>query len=699
MIIPTALESGTAAGVITAPSTPTPTPTEVIPDPDTHEASNTTNDMPVEHIKKTSATKKRKRPRLDIISRNQDILFLIFKCLEGQDEETISTSSSTSAHPIYEFTTIRQPYATATCATVQTMTNNRSHDLTQDALSKMCRVNRAFAKVGLPFLWRRPKIRTCRQLDRFAFTLELYGGQYFDHIWELVVQQGSVPDANYESLWWGHARCRAILFKVATHCSRLTLLDCNWVGSPFDHRMVRALTDTSMTSLKALRLEPAQMPCKEPCLNEEDFMQLISRCVNLESLELDLGYKTTNRSITHLLVTCPRLACFVFPSTCISGWVDALDMGFGENLRSIKIYTPLLLDSAVIARELELDSFSFHPHCLPNLESINLGFGFGDFVEALFTKPLLPTLRSLKILQPSNTVLEILSCRLAPQLTMFETKLNEATNPEVYKVFSSRMASLQSLDCSPGPVMGLIGRNITTLSANSSLRLLDSVAELCPNLEDLTLWGGSVSRDPSSRTRSDPQSGMIYIIEMCPIKRLRLVNAYLGLGPKFWQACGEFGTKLRILDIDLLDHKGMNSWGLFEGLRHCKKLQWLRLTELLNVRKEASVMVSCLKDLRRLCGLHLNIPDMETGYFSMSIDEISALLSSFCELSDVNLVIPKPCPNSATTTPRSSMIPDQRIYCYGLPYAKADPTMVFKNALRQNIYGRVEWSTPQIGYY
>lgn len=110
-------------------------------------------------------------------------------------------------------------------------------------------------------------------------------------------------------------------------------------------------------------------------------------------------------------------------------------------------------------------------------------------------------------------------------------------------------------------------------------------------------------------------------------------------------------------------------------------------------------MVSCLKDLRRLYGLHLNIPDMETGYFSMSMDEISALLSSFCELSDVNLVIPKPCPNSATTTPRSSLIPDQRIYCFGLPYAKADPTMVFKNALRQNIYGRVEWSTPQIGYY
>ncbi|KAF9187665.1 hypothetical protein BGZ51_001160 [Haplosporangium sp. Z 767] len=690
MIIPTELEPGTAAGVITAPSTPTPTPTEVILGPDIYGTSNTINFMP---INKTSATKKRKRPRLDIISRNQDILFLIFKRLEDQDQETISTTSSTSTHPIYEFTTIRQPCATATCTTVLTMINSRNHDLIQDAFSKMCRVNRAFAKVGLPFLWRRPKIRTCRQLDRFAYTLELYGGQYFNYIRELVVQQGSVPDANHESLWWGHARCRAILFKVATQCSRLTLVDCNWVGSPFDHRMVRALASTSMTSLKALRLEPVQMPCKEPCLSEEDFLQLISCCPNLESLELELGYQTTNRSITHLLVTCPRLAHFVFPSTCISGWVDALDMGFGESLRSIKIYTPPLRTSAVVAHELELDSFSLHPRCLPNLESINLEFGFGGFVEALFTKPQLPTLRTLRILQPSNTVLNILSRRLAPQLTMFETKLNEATDPEAYRAFSSRMTSLQSLDCSPGPVMGLIGHNITTLSANSSLRLLDSVAELCPNLEDLTLWGGSVSRGPSSRTRSDPQSGMIYIIEMCPIKRLRLVNAYLGLGPKFWQACGEFGTKLRILDIDLLDYKGMNSWGLFEGLRHCKSLQWLRLTELLNV------MVSCLKNLRRLCALYLNIPEMETGYFSMSVDEISALLSSFCELSEVNLVIPKPCPNSATTTPRSSMIPDQRIYCYGLPYAKADPTMVFKNALGQNIYGRVEWSTPQIGYY
>lgn len=64
------------------------------------------------------------------------------------------------------------------------------------------------------------------------------------------------------------------------------------------------------------------------------------------------------------------------------------------------------------------------------------------------------------------------------------------------------------------------------------------------------------------------------------------MNAYLGFGPRFWQACGEFGTHLEILDIELFDRKGMNSWGMFEGLRHCKKLQWLRLTELLGVQKQ-----------------------------------------------------------------------------------------------------------------
>jgi len=91
---------------------------------------------------------------------------------------------------------------------------------------------------------------------------------------------------------------------------------------------------------------------------------------------------------------------------------------------------------------------------------------------------------------------------------------------------------------------------------------------------------------------------------------------------------------------------------------------------------------------------------METGNFSMSMDEIALFLSCFCELSEVNLIVPKPCPNSATTTPRSSIdFSNQQQYCYGLPYARADPTMVFKNAFDQNIYGRVEWSVPGLGYY
>ncbi|KAG0365326.1 hypothetical protein BGX24_004202 [Mortierella sp. AD032] len=721
--------------IITAPSTPTPSPalssiTTVTPPP----ASPTTTDSGATLIltpttptatklssvsssasksKSTSSKserhqqqeqqqpKKRRRPRLDLLSRSTDILFLIFQHLrEGHDQT--KTPSSQSA---YEFTTIHRPHSTATCTTVKAITESRIHDLVQDAFSKIIRVNRAFAKVGLPFLWERPKIRTCRQLDRFAYTLQHHGWQYFDYIKELVVRQGSIPDANNESLWWGHARCRAILSKIATECTQLGYLDCNWAGSPFDQTMVRSLTETSFIALKVLRLEPLKMPSKEQTLSEDNFNRLITCCPKLESLELEEGYKVSNRSVIHLLMICQNLAHFSFPTTCVSGWVDAIDMGFGENLRSIKIYTPDNKDGSNsgnnnAGRDIHLDSYSFRPHCLQKLESVHLDIGGGDFVNALFSKPKLPALRALRILHPSNQLLKILSERLAPQLTMFETKLNDQTDQEIYKIFSRKMTSLQSLDCSPGPVMGLIGRNITTLSANSSLRLLDSIAELCPKLEDLTLWGGSISRDPSRQRypRSDPQSGMIYVIEMCPIKRLRLVNAYLGFGPQFWQACGEFGTHLEILDIELFDCKGLSSWGMFEGLRHCRKLQWLRLTELLGVQKQ--VMMSCLKDLTRLCALHISIPDMETGSFSMSMDEIASFLSSFCELSEVNLIVPKPCPNSATTTPRSSMdLSNQRQFCYGLPYARADPTMVFKNALDQNIYGRVEWSVPGIGYY
>ncbi|KAG0208426.1 hypothetical protein BGX33_006254 [Mortierella sp. NVP41] len=418
--------------------------------------------------------------------------------------------------------------------------------------------------------------------------------------------------------------------------------------------MVRFLTEISFIALKILRLEPLRMPSKEQTLTEDSFNRLIACCPNLESLELEEGYKVSNRSVIHLLMTCQNLVHFSFPSTCVSGWVDAVDMGFGENLRSIKIYIPSTERGNI--NPIHLDSFSFRPHSLRKLESIHLDIGGGDFVDALFSKPKLPALRSLRILYPSNTVLEILSERLAPQLTVFETKLNDQTDQEIYKIISCKMTSLQSLDYSPGSVMGLMGRNITTLSANSSLRLLDSIAELCPNLEDLTLWDGSISRDPCQRhPRADPQSGMIYVIVMCPIKRLRLVNVYLGFGPRFWQACGEFGT---------------------------------------------NVMMSCLKDLTRLCALHLSIPDMETGRFSMSMDEIASFLSCFCELFEVNLIVSKPCPNSATTTPRTSMdLSSQRQYCYGLPYARADPAMVFKNALDQNIYGRFEWSVPGLGHY
>ncbi len=110
-------------------------------------------------------------------------------------------------------------------------------------------------------------------------------------------------------------------------------------------------------------------------------------------------------------------------------------------------------------------------------------------------------------------------------------------------------------------------------------------------------------------------------------------------------------------------------------------------------------MISCLKDLQQLRSLSLGIPDTEAGNFSMTMDEIANFLSSFPELSDVNLVVPKPCPGSATTTPRCSIDLGPGKHRFGLPYARADPTMVFKNALDQNIYGHVEWSVPNIAYY
>lgn len=374
--------------------------------------------------------------------------------------------------------------------------------------------------------------------------------------------------------------------KVVAESSRLRLLDCNWAGSPFDHGVIQAWNkDTMFSQLRALRLEPLRMPSKERWLSEADFNKLISCSPHLESLELEGGYHVCNQSIIHILITCEELSHFVFPATCVSGFVDGLYMGYGDELRSIKIYSP---PKGGASFDLIVDKYLFRSESLSKLETIDLEMGCSEFVRALFTKPELPSLRSLRILLPSNSILELLSQRLAPQLTLFETKLNDQTDPVTYRLFSSKLTSLQSLDCSPGPVLGLIGRNITTLSANSSLRLLDTVAELCPFLEDLTLWGGSISRNPSQRTRADPQTGLIYVIEMCPIKRLRLVNAYLGLGPRFWQACGEFGKHLTILDIELLDCKGMNSWGMFEGLRHCKKLQWLRLTELLGVQKEVT---------------------------------------------------------------------------------------------------------------
>ncbi|KAG0049360.1 hypothetical protein BGZ83_005845 [Gryganskiella cystojenkinii] len=662
------------------------------------------------------------------------------------DSQQQQSQSYKKARNPFESRTIfdrKGPHSTPTSVAVTTMAQNRAHDHVQDAFSKICQVNRAFAKVGLPFLWENPRIRTSRQLDRFAYTLEQRGFKYYDYLHAVVIRQGSIPVANHESLWWGHARVRAILFKIAAHCGdRLRLIDCNWAGSAFDHKLIKTLSESSTVfiALKSLRLEPLQMPSKERSLNEDDFNTLMTCCPNLESLELEEGYEVSDRSMIHLLMVCENLLHLTFPSCGLFGWVDAIEMGFGDSLRSIKIYdrayASYLLSSSssaslysssssssssISARTPPLpyeypamDDYSFRAASLPNLESLNLETTGPKFIRAILTKPRLPALKSLRIPHASNEILSILARGLATQLTFFETKLDETVDLETFQFFSNNMASpaaAQTLDCSPGPVLGLIGPTITTLSANSSLRLLDTIAESCPNLEDLTLWGGSVSRRPPSNrgtmTRAaDPQSGMIYLIEMCPIKRLRLVNAYLGLGPLFWQACGEFGKQLRILDIELLDCKGMNAWGMFEGLSHCKNLRWLRLTELLGVQKE--VMMACLTTLKHLCALHLSIPDRETGRFAMTMDEIAAFLACFQDLSEVNLILPKPWPNSASTTPRTSMDlserkkeqqMQQRCRQYGYYFTKTEPTMVFKNVFGQNIYGSIEWSPPMFLNY
>lgn len=148
--------------------------------------------------RKRGASRRYKRLQLDTLSSNRDLLFLIFQKVRDGLDETRSSPSRSS----YEFTTVHCPHSTATSTTVRTITQSRVHDLVQDAFSKICRVNRAWAQVCLPLLWERPKIRTSRQLDRFAYTLEHHGLQYLGYIQELVVRQGSIPDPNSENLWW-----------------------------------------------------------------------------------------------------------------------------------------------------------------------------------------------------------------------------------------------------------------------------------------------------------------------------------------------------------------------------------------------------------------------------------------------------------------------------------------------------------------
>jgi hypothetical protein len=108
---------------------------------------------------------------------------------------------------------------------------------------------------------------------------------------------------------------------------------------------------------------------------------------------------------------------------------------------------------------------------------------------------------------------------------------------------------------------------------------------------------------------------------------------------------------------------------------------------------EKKVMLAGLTSLTHLCALHLSIPDREIGRFSMTMEEIATFLASFQNLVEVDLIMPKPSPNSASTTPRTLMDLSER------KKEQRQPTTVFKNVFGQNIYGKVKWSAPKSSYY
>ncbi|KAG0201300.1 hypothetical protein BGX28_005825 [Mortierella sp. GBA30] len=440
-----------------------------------------------------------------------------------------------------------------------------------------------------------------------------------------------------------------------------------------------------MTGYKAPKSELKELKLT---FEYESRTEPMSCFTSLESLELGPSCIISSISIARLFMYNPNLRDLVIPPSCVESWINAVDMGFSEALRSIRIHAPLHTKTQTShpSSVITIHPYSFPPFCLSNLESIDLGIGSGEFVKALITRPTLPALRTLRILYPSNSTLQRLSRRLASQLTKFEAKLDEGTkyDPDIYQKFSEMtMLLVMSLDCGLSPALELNGRNITTLSANSSMKLIDSIADLCPNLEDLTLRGGSISkRNSCPRIRSDLQDMMIYIVEICPLKRLRLENAYLALGARFWQACGEFGNTLQTLDIELFDGRGMSSCGLFEGLKHCKKLTRLRLTDLHYVRQ--GIMVPCLMEMTQLRSLSLSIPIVKNDSFFISMEEISDFLSSFPDLSKIHLVLPRLYTDSDLAT---------------MPDTQAAAAIVFKNALGQSIHGSVELSGRSIEYY
>ncbi|KAF9583451.1 hypothetical protein BGW38_009432 [Lunasporangiospora selenospora] len=569
----------------------------------------------------------------------------------------------------------------------------------QEAIYLICRVNKRFLKAGLPFLWKWPVIRTPNQLLRLMCSLKNGGDQHVDNIQELVICKNSAGGLP-EDLRLEHHQCEVILNIVMCRSKHIQLIAIRWENLSFISSVVDSQDEDLMLALRTLRLDT--LLSQATIINRAEWTLLdpMSACRGHEILELAINCKAENLMTLLVTETCKAHTHFTTSWNQISELTDEIQLGCGKNMRSLKVHSPrgdICTYLAVVkidlpqehhnpltkareswsdddktfqgddlhesgtqvlpVQESKVDSkYLLQPSSLNKIEPIDLGFGAEPFVEALFGSLELSRLKSIRIRCPSDNVFRTIMRRFASQLEFLELKrdttvgVKEDSEPQLYQ-----MSSLRWLDCSPCSPTEFLERNsnITTLSTNCSLKLLNCIVDLCPKLEDLTLWGGSVpirrrdEADIRSRTQpfqlldmppalDSPEICMIKLMEKCPIRRLRLVDSYLGFGPDFWSACGRFAQKLTHLDIELLSNKGLCAWGIFEGLQSCSTLRYLRLTELFGIKMET--MVSCLTQLRHLQSLHLSIPDK--GIQVMDPSDIKSIVAQLQSLTEATFIIP-----------------------------------------------------------